>query len=63
MPSDPQPTQHHTVVEITAHLRALYTQMMGQQTHNAPISPAQLAELRSMIEELEELPPPEPPEE
>lgn len=69
-PSDPKlaldpnrgPSQHHTVAEIAAHLRALYGQMSVQQTHNAPISPAQLDELRSMIEELEDLPPPEPEE-
>jgi chaperonin cofactor prefoldin len=57
------PTQHHSVQEITAHLRALHSQMQQQQTHNAPISQAQLKELMSMIEELEALPPPEPPPE
>jgi hypothetical protein len=62
-PSDPKPTPHHSLAEITAHLRALYSQMSVQQAHNAPISPAQLDELKDMIEELEEEdlePPPEP---
>jgi hypothetical protein len=57
-----KPTQHHSVAEITAHLRALHSQMQQQQIHNAPISHAQLSELMSMIEELEDLPPPEPPD-
>jgi NifB/MoaA-like Fe-S oxidoreductase len=58
------PTKQHTLPEITAHLRALHSQMQQQQIHNAPISPAQLSELMDMIEELEDLPEqlPDPPE-
>jgi hypothetical protein len=55
------PAQHHSVAEITEHLRALSNHLNTQATHNAPITPASLAELQDIIGWVADLEP-EPPE-
>jgi hypothetical protein len=53
---------HHSAAEITEHLRALANHLGAQATHNAPITPASLAELQDIIGWVADLEPapPEP---